>query len=64
MNFNTNNGTIIYEKRLGNLTQSPEFIKIGEYIDVIEKYPDIYQMGLDNELEKDNITEIEEEEEL
>ena len=28
------------------------------------KYPDIYQMGLDNELEKDNITEIEEEEEL
>ena len=38
MNFNSNNGTIVYEKRLGNLTQSPEYIKIGEYIDNIEKH--------------------------
>ena len=38
MNFNSNNGTIVYEKRLGNLTQSPEYIKIGEYIDDIEKH--------------------------
>ena len=38
MNFNSNNGTIIYERRLGHLTQSPDYIKIGEYIDAIEKH--------------------------
>lgn len=42
MNFNSNNGTIIYEKALGNLMPSPEIIKIGQYIDMIEK------SGVDN----------------
>lgn len=31
MNFNSNNGTIIYEKRMGHLLPSPEIIKISEY---------------------------------
>lgn len=42
MNFNSNNGTIIYEKRLGNLMLSPECIKIRQYSDMIEK------SGIDN----------------
>lgn len=37
MNFNSNNGTIIYERTLGNLMPSPEYIKIGQYIDEIQK---------------------------
>lgn len=42
MNLNSNNGTIIYEKRLGNLLPSPEQISIREYLDMIER------SGVDN----------------
>lgn len=42
MNFNSNNGTIIYERRLGNLMPSPECIKISEYLGMIKK------TGIDN----------------
>ncbi len=37
MNFNCKMGTIIYEKRLGNLLQSPEIIRISEYQELINK---------------------------
>ena len=37
MNFNSNNGTIIYEIRLGNLLPSPDIIKISEYEELINK---------------------------
>lgn len=38
MNLNTNNGTIIYEKRLGFLMPSPDIMKISEYENLINKY--------------------------
>lgn len=37
MNLNVNNGTVIYEKRLGFLTQCPDIIKISEYQQIINK---------------------------
>lgn len=37
MNFNSNNGTIIYEKRMGHLLPDPEIIKISEYQNMINK---------------------------
>lgn len=37
MNFNVNNGTIIYEKRLGHLMPSPDVLKISEYQELINK---------------------------
>lgn len=37
MNFNVNNGTVIYEKRLGFLTQCPDIIKISEYQQIINR---------------------------
>ena len=37
MNFNCKMGTIIYEKRLGNLLQSPEIMRISEYQELIDK---------------------------
>ena len=37
MNFNSNNGTIIYEKSLGNLLPSPEIIEISKYQEMINK---------------------------
>lgn len=42
MNFNSNNGTIIYEKRMGHLLPNPETIKISEYQNMINK------RGIDN----------------
>lgn len=38
MNFNSNNGTIIYEKTLGNLMPTPEVIEISKYQEMINKY--------------------------
>lgn len=37
MNFNSNNGTIIYEKRLGFLMPCPDILKISEYQKIINK---------------------------
>lgn len=83
MNFNSNNGTIIYEYRLGNLMPSPDTISISEYQEkinkmgieningakefknFIQKYPDIYIVGVENELkEREKKQEQEEEETL
>lgn len=38
MNFNTNNGTVIYEKRLGFLPQCPDIERISEYEKKISKF--------------------------
>lgn len=38
MNLNTNNGTIIYERRLGFLMQSPDIMSVSEYEHLIMKY--------------------------
>lgn len=37
MNFNANNGTITYEKRLGHLMPSSDVLKISEYQELINK---------------------------
>lgn len=38
MNINSNNGTIIYEKRMGHLLPNPEILKISEYQKLINKH--------------------------
>lgn len=81
MNFNTNNGTIIYEKRLGFLQPCPDVMKISKYQELInknglenisgakefkkfiEKYPEIYVKGVENE-EIDKLENKEEEEDV
>lgn len=70
MRLNTNNGTIIYEKRLGFLMPSPDIIGVSEYENLIlkfgieqingakefekfkKKYPDLYQISIENENKK------------
>lgn len=48
MNFNANNGTVIYEYRLGHCKPTPEIIKINDYQKEIDKKGIEYIGGADD----------------